>query len=398
MSRGFVSDLKVLDLTQGIAGPFASKLLADQGAQVIKVEPVEGDYSRRRGPFASAAPDMESSLTFAFYNTSKKSITLDFRTPTGTDLIREMAQRSDILIEDLRPGEMSSLGLGYEELSALNPSLIVVSVTPFGQTGPYRDFAWEDITLQAISGFMYLSGNADRPPVQAVLEQAQNMGGRCTANAILLAIMERSLTGEGQHVDVSISEAVATEPPMHFTQYNFLGVVSKRSRRINVPTDGDFLPCKDGYICIASSGGNTWEELAILLDAPELLDDKYATRPSRQQNAIELFDLMVSHLKDRDKHEVFHAAMQNHFVFGVAQTPEEVLACPQLADREYFQEVSHPILGTLRYTGSGFMVDGEQCTDISPAPFLGQHNKEIYCDWLGRSNAALSRLKAAGVI
>ncbi len=398
MNRGFVSDLRVLDISQGVAGPFASKLLADQGAEVIKVEPPNGDYSRRRGPFASDTPDIEQSLTFAFFNTGKKSVTLDIHAPTGVEFVREMARRSDVLIEDLLPGEMSALGLGYEELSALNPRLIVVSITPFGQTGPYRDFAWEDITLQSLSGFLYLSGNSDKPPAQAPLEQGQIMGGRNAANAIMLAMMERSLSGEGQYIDVSMVEAVATEPPMHFTQYNFLGVVSKRNRRVNVPVDGDFLPCRDGYICMASSGGNTWEELAIFFDAPELLDDRFANRLNRSRNADELRDLMVSRLKDRDKHEVFNAAMQSGFVFGMAQTPQEVLDCPHLADRDFYQEVEHPVLGALKYTGSGFRVDGEQCTDVRPAPLLGQHNEEILCDWLGQPKEALARLRAAGVI
>ena len=148
------------------------------------------------------------------------------------------------------------------------------------------------------------------------------MGGRNAANAIMLAVLEREMSGLGQYVDLSIAEAVATEPPFQFTHYSFLGIISRRTRRVNVPVDGDFLPCRDGYITMASSGGNTWEELAVFLDSPELLDDRFADRLSRSNHAEELNELMVSRLSDRDKHDVFDAGMKNGFVFGVAQTPQ----------------------------------------------------------------------------
>ena len=224
------------------------------------------------------------------------------------------------------------------------------------------------------------------------------MGGRNAANAIMLAVLEREMSGLGQHVDLSIAESVATEPPFQFTHYSFLGIISRRTRRVNVPVDGDFLPCRDGYITMASSGGNTWEELAVFFDAPELLDDKFADRLNRSNNAEELNELMVSRLSGRNKHEVFDAGMKNGFVFGVAQTPQEVLDCPHLEDREYYQRVQHPEMGELSYTGSGFRVDGEQCIGISPPPRLGQHNAEVFCDWLGRPRESLARLRSLGVI
>lgn len=398
MSEGLVSDLRVLDLSQGIAGPLAAKLLADQGAEVIKIEPPEGDYARRRGPFPHNIPHPEKSLTFAYFNTGKKGITLNIRTPTGASLLKELARHADILIEDLRPGELASLGLGYDALEEVNGRLILVSVTPFGQNGPYKDFAAEDITLQAISGFLYLSGDPDKPPVQVALEQAQIMGGRCAAIATMLAVMERWTSGRGQHVDVSIAEAVASQPPMHIVQYSYLGVVATRGPRTPNPTDGDYLPCKDGYICITTGGGNPWEKFAEFFQAPELLDPRYATREGRARYGAEIEQILVERLRERGKYEVFHTGMQNRFVLGVVQTPEEVLACPHLQERQAFQEVEHPVLGTLRYPRSGFRLNGCPAGNIHPAPLLGQHNEEVFCGLLGLPRDALARLRAAGVI
>ncbi|MCS7206654.1 MAG: CoA transferase [Dehalococcoidia bacterium] len=398
MTDGLVSDLRVLDMSQGIAGPLAGKLLADQGAEVVKIEPPEGDYARRRGPFPHDIPHPEKSLTFAYYNTGKKGITLNIRTPTGATLLKELVRQADILIEDLRPGELASLGLGYEALAQVNPRLILVSVTPFGQYGPYKDFAAEDITLQAISGFLYLSGDADKPPVQVALEQAQIMGGRCAAIATMLAVMERWASGRGQHVDVSIAEAVASQPPMHIVQYAYVGVVTTRGPRTPNPTDGDYLPCKDGYICLTTGGGNPWEKFAQLFQAPELLDPRFATREGRARHGAEIQRLLVERLRERGKYEVFHTAMQDRFVLGVVQTPEEVLACPHLKEREAWQEVSHPFWGTLRYPRNGFRLNGRPAGDIRPAPLLGQHNAEVFCEWVGLPRDILPRLRAEGII
>lgn len=398
MTDGLVSDLRVLDISQGIAGPLAAKLLADQGAEVIKVEPPEGDYARRRGPFPYNIPHPEKSLTFAYFNTGKKGVTLNIRTSTGAALLKALARKADILIEDLPPGEMASLGLGYSALAEVNPGLIFVSVTPFGQSGPYKGFVAEDITLQAIGGFLYLSGDPDKPPVQAAQEQAQIMGGRCAAIATMLAVMERWASGRGQHVDVSIAEAVASQPPMHIVQYSYLGVVATRGPRIPNPTDGDYLPCKDGYICITTGGGNPWEKFAQFFQAPALLDPRFATREGRSRHGAEIQQILVERLRERGKYEVFHSGMQDRFVLGVVQTPEEVLACPHLRERGAFQEVEHPLLGTLRYLRSGFRLDGRPAGEIRPAPLLGQHNEEVYCGWLGLQRDSLARLRAMGVI
>jgi crotonobetainyl-CoA:carnitine CoA-transferase CaiB-like acyl-CoA transferase len=399
---GLLDDVRVLELTHGLSGAFCAKLLADQGANTLKVEPPgRGDPARREPPFIGGEPHPDRSSLFLAFNTNKRSITLDVTTPTGrTVLLRLIADR-EVMIETFAPGYLAELGLGYEALRRVNPGLIATSITPFGQTGPYRDYYGNDLIAQALGGFLYMTGTTDRPPMGTALAQMEIVAARNAVIAIMAALLQQRATGEGQHIDVSMMEAVVSTPPNFIHQYSFTGAIAGRGFGESAVLDGMHLATSDSPVTLttAGTGGSPMETWAAFLDEPRLRDPKFSTRQGRAQHWEELLGLVQGKLSQWKAHDFMKEAMDRRLVVGVVQSPEEVVNCPHLAERGSFVVLEHPEAGTLRYPGAGFLIDGvNPVAGGHAAPRLGQHNEAIYAGELGLSAEALATLRAAGVI
>ncbi len=397
MSDRALGDVRVIEVAEDTAGPYAGKLFADYGADVVKIErPGKGDVARRRGPFPGDVPDSEKSLQFLYLNTNKRSVTLDYRKPQGMTILQRMVRDADILIVDTSPSESEAIGLTYEMMSKVNPRLVMLSITPFGHTGPYRDWKSADIVQYAISSFMNLSGRPDREPLQHSLGQANFMAARNGVIAVMGALLFQRSTGEGQFIDVSIVESVAVQPPFQPTQYSYSGTIPTRG--VEPTLDGAYIQCKGGgYICMTTQGGAPFEDFADLLGLPELLDPKFSTSEGRREHQEELDKLVQTRLLELDALELFHNAQKRRFVFGVAQTPRDILNCPQMAARGYFKTVEHPVVGSLKYPGGPFMMGETPAEMTSPAPLLGQHTHEVL-QKLGYDKDRLVRLTELEVI
>ena len=388
----------MLDLTHHIAGPYCTKLLADFGADVLKIERPGGDPARRLAPFFHDQPDPEKGLPFAYLNTNKKSVTLNLKSPRGQKIVRSLARDCDIVVENFAPRVMPSLGLGFDGLRQENQSLVMVSISNFGQTGPYRDYKAEDIVEYALGGLMYIFGAYDGKPLKHAFHQAQFKAGTDAASAALIALYHQRLTGQGQHVDVSIQEAVATGLRDVVNNFTYTGAVRRRQpnhsgdlNRLRATADGHMLPTPG----LASFN---WKTLVDFLGLPELDDDKFRTPSARLANAEELGLILDSYFIKQNKYEMFYNSQQHRFIYGVIQSPEEVLADPQFESRGYFVEVDHPTIGPLRYPGAPFNMEGTPWQIKGPAPGLGQHNQEVLGERLGYSNAELAGLRAEGTI
>jgi len=265
--EGVLDDINVLDLSQGVAGPFCAKLLAGLGANVIKVEPSgTGDTSRQSGPFLGVGPDLEGSALFSYLNTSKKSVTLDPGIPQQAEVLKRLAQDCDILVESFTPGHIESLGLGYDSLSKSNPGLIYVSVTPFGQWGPYSDYKGSDIIAQAIGALMYTIGLPDREPLKVGGESALYTTGISAFSATMLAIYVRDTLGVGQHVDISAME-VMTVAQIHSS-------INVQFGHTPVRRATNLVRAKDGWVSPGLETGvqeGTWPKVCELMGRPELV-------------------------------------------------------------------------------------------------------------------------------
>jgi crotonobetainyl-CoA:carnitine CoA-transferase CaiB-like acyl-CoA transferase len=393
-----LDDVVIVEVAQGVAGPLAGKLLSNWGARVIKVEPPAGDLSRRMGPFPDDVPDSDASGWFLYLNTAKKGVTLDISTPTGQQILKRLLVNADVLIEDLSAEAQEAFGLSYEALAELNPRLVVSSVTPFGKHGPHAGYKATDIVLQAMGGYLSVNGYPEQAPLQIPLEHGWFMAGRQVALATMMAVHHQRETGEGQHIDTSALECVLMEPSFMMLWYTYLGGIEGRGRghRFRV-VDGDLKECRDGWIALTADGGNPWSVFAPFFGVPELADEKFASRAGRREHREELAALLEPELKKREKMELFAAAIKDRFVFGPVQTPEEILRCPQLTARGFFQDVTHPKTGSMKYPGPGMTLSGHQPTG-APAPCLGQHNAEIYGEGLGYSREALTQLRALGIV
>lgn len=397
-----LDDVRVLELTHALSGAFCAKLLADQGADTLKVEPPgRGDAARYAPPFLGDVPHPEHSSLFLACNTNKRSITLDVHTPTGRELLRRLLADRDVLIETFAPGHLDDLGLGYDVLRQVNPRLIVTSITPFGQTGPYRHYRGDDLIAQAMGGFLYTTGLADRPPMGTALEQTAIVAARNAVIATMAALLHQRACGEGQHIDVSTMEAVVSTPPNFIHQYSFTGIIAGRGAGEQTVMDGRHLMTSDGAVTLttAGTGGNPMEAWAAFLDEPRLLDPKFSTGQGRAQHWQELLDMLQAKLAHWKAHDFMHAAMDRRLVVGVVQTPEDVVHCPHLAERGTWVWLDHPAVGSLQYPGPGFLIDGTNpMAGGRAAPRLGEHNTEVYCGELGLTMEALAALCAAGVV
>jgi len=397
--EGALEGVNVLDLTHHIAGPYCARLLAGLGAEVVKVERPEGDPARRMPPFYHDELDAEKSLLFLYLNTNKRSVTLNLKSRRGREILLEMAKDSDLLVENFSPRVMPALGLDYPTLSRLNPALVMVSISNFGQTGPYRDYKATEIVEYALGGLMGIFGAYDREPLKHALHQAQFKAGTNAATASLIALYHQRATGEGQHVDISIQESIASALRDVTSNYTYFGGVRRRQpnhsgdlTRLRAVSDGYILP-NPGV-----AGGFNWNTVVEFLEAPELDNEKFSTASARLANAEELGEILDRIFRTKEKMPMFYAAHQRRFIYGVIDSPEEVLANPQLQERGYFVEVDHPATGAIKYPGAPFIMNGTPWQLRSPAPTLGQHNREVFQERLGYSDGDLTRLRAMGVI
>jgi crotonobetainyl-CoA:carnitine CoA-transferase CaiB-like acyl-CoA transferase len=412
---GPLAGLRVLELADE-KGQFCGKLLGDLGADVVKIEPPGGEPCRHIGPFLDDIPHPERSLSFWYYNTSKRGITLDLETAAGSRLFGRLAAASDVILETFRPGFLASLELDYTSLHQENPRLIMCALTPFGQTGPWRDYLSSDLLHMAAGGEMASSGydEADvpnAPPIAPGGGNAWHIGSHFAYMAVMAALVHRTVSGHGQYIDASIHEACALTTEAAIANYIYRGeVVRRQTGRHHAagPTPRTQFRAKDGtYVCALVAGRlnpKYVRELADLLDsygmAADLKDAKYQDPAVIAENTSHIIeDLVADFIASLPAEEVYHAAQQRGFTWGAVRAPEQLLDDPHLDDRGFWKEVEHPELGrSFVYPGEAAIYNGSPWRISRRAPLIGEHNTEIFCDELGLSRGDLSVLAESRVI
>jgi crotonobetainyl-CoA:carnitine CoA-transferase CaiB-like acyl-CoA transferase len=397
-----LDDLVVVEFAQMVSGPMCGKLFADMGAEVIKLEPPgAGDAMRAHPPFPGDVPHPEKSGAFLYLNTSKKSLTLDAATPSGAEVFRKLIARADVLIENHAPGYLDSIELGYQALHALKPRLIVTSITPFGQTGPYRDWKGTDLIEFAMSLTGYntptMIDDAEREnPLRAPGHQAEMMGATAAAAASMFAVFHRDSTGEGQWIDVPCWQAITSTSKLEMAAYTYVGIPFSRLR-LNSASGLEPMPCKDGYIYTLWAADAHYQALKDLLHNPEELESEVFDKLlGRQQNDDVLRPMIRENLMKYDTEYLVNEGQRLGLTIGPVFTVAQAAHHPHLRARKAFVEIDHPIAGRFEYPRS--LVQMTATPPISTrAPLLGEHNSEI----LGRLGYSLEEqqgLRAAGVI
>lgn len=401
MTEGALSDLRVLDLTEAIAGPYCTKWFADFGAEVVKIErPGVGDSARSMGPFLHDEPGPERSGLFLYLNTNKKSITLNLDSPTTRQIFNRLVQKADILVESYSPGTMEAWGLPYEALRDVNPRLIMVSISNFGQTGPYRDYPATDLTISAFSGIMSDRGEAGRQPVKMGGAQSQYMAGRVAFIATMAAVLHRDLTGEGQWLDLSVMEAAASNDLASPTTYSYMGLAHRPRLQGFVRGRGGqgLYPCKDGWVAVLPGVGGL-KKLAQMLGQPDLASHPwFVDHRLRLQHAQEFDEQFLDPwLQQHTRAEVVEKAQELGMPFSYSMPIDELMTEPQLQAREFFVDIDHPVVGAAKYPGAPARLS-ESPWKAGRAPLLGEHNEEVYCGSLGYNQEQVAQLRELGVI
>ncbi|MFH1382669.1 MAG: CoA transferase [Chloroflexota bacterium] len=409
-----VPPYRVLDLTDE-KGLFCGRILADLGADVVKIELPGGDPARHIGPFYHDDPDLEKSLLWMAYNANKRGVTLNIESAGGKAIFKTLVGQADAVIESFPPGYLAGLGLAYTDLSTLNPGLIMTSISPFGQDGPYRDFKASDLTLWCLGGMAYVSGDPDRPPVQVSCPQAYLHGAAAAAAATLIALYHREMTGEGQPIDVSIQEAVIPTL-MNVPQFwDVSGTVLKRAGifRTGLSTTANqrlVWRCKDGYVNFPMFGGMQgartnrglvrWMESENMSDG-YLSDIKWEefNMANATQEQFDRFEGPISRFfLNHTMAELYQGAIERDIMLYPVYSAKEVHDDIQLQARNFWSNIEHEELGeTLVYPGSPFVLSGRR-PGLRRAPLIGEHNEDIYCGELGFSGRKISSLRRAGAI
>jgi len=400
--EGILSDIRVLELGESPSVAFCGKLLADQGATVIKVESLNGDPLRYDPPFLQTSSGELISSSFLSFNTNKFGITLDITQPEAAKICKELVNTCDICIESFEPGYLANLGLDHESLMATNDTLIMLSITYYGQTGPYAHYRADELTSQAIGGFLYaVTGSADKPPMGTVLNQMEITTARNGVVAIMAAVLNRDAQGVGSYIDLSTAESVVATPSQLIHPRSYTGRNPKRGGSDTNVMDGMHLPTKDGEVTLttAGTGGKPMEVWSEFLDEPRLLDQKFSNRSGRLEHWEELYDLVAPKLMNWENIPLMEATMAQGLVIGLVQSPLQVLQSPHLSERGYFVYIDDPELGNLAYPGPGFFIDGENImTSDRVAPRLGQHNDYIFTEVLKLSSGVIEDLRSQDAI
>jgi crotonobetainyl-CoA:carnitine CoA-transferase CaiB-like acyl-CoA transferase len=395
-SKGPLEGLRVLDLTRVLVGPFASQMLGDLGAEVIKVErPGEGDETRHVEPLKEG-----ESHYFLAINRNKLGIAVDMKQPAGREILVELARRSDIFLENFRPGVAKRLGLDYESLREVNPRLVYCSISAFGQTGPYASRSALDIAIQAMSGVMSVTGEPDRPPTRMGLPMADLCGGLYAVIGVLSAIHERQLTGHGQFIDFSMLDGMVGMLMYMATRVFMTGEDSPKigTGHYGIVPYGAF-PASDGYLVIANIGEMFWPKICAAIGRPELAGDhRYDSNPKRVARRAEVDALLKEALATRTVAE-WDAIFEQH---DVPHAPilqvSEVLANAQVLARGMVTEYEHPRLGRFPSLGRAIRFPDHEGVPMKAPPLLGEDDERVLDGLLGYSAERIAELRRAGVI
>jgi benzylsuccinate CoA-transferase BbsE subunit len=392
--------LRVLDLGDH-KGALCGRILADMGADVIKVEPPGGDAARRIGPFLDDQPHPDRSLFFWFYNLNKRSLTLDLNTAQGIEVFTRLAQSADVMIESFAPGHLAHLGIGWERLHQINPALILCSIAPFGQTGPWRDYQANDSVLAALGGMLYVCGYPEQTPVRPLGLQAYHPGSYYAAIGIVGALFARAQNGLGQWVDLSIQEATASAVEHLAGRYFGENDIPRRYGTMHWFHGFRVARCRNGYVMHSISGD--WETLlewvksdgkAGELTQPQWNDDGY-----RRANCERLYAILDEWVRDKDRDELAARAQTLRLPYAAVRPLDELAIDEQLGARGYFVDVEHPELGrALRYPGAPFLFGATPWRVYRRPPLLGEHTAEILGRELGLDAGEMAVMMAQGVI
>jgi crotonobetainyl-CoA:carnitine CoA-transferase CaiB-like acyl-CoA transferase len=394
MTPGALDGLRVLDVTQVMAGPFCTMLLADFGADVVKIEPPGGDSTRSMtGAVGSDTP------SFNAVNRGKRSVVLNLKTPMGRDAFKRLARTADILVENYRPGVMTKLGLDYQALSPANPGLIFASISGYGQTGPDRHKGGFDLVAQGVSGIMSITGEPAGPPVKAGVPLTDLGAGLFALVGILAALEHRHRTGAGQHIDTSLVDAGVALSVWEATEYFAgLGIPQPKGSAHRMFAPYQAIRCADGYITLGTANDRLFRRLCDLLDHPEWAQSPdfvdNGARVRHQEALAARIEAVTSREVRRHWLELFDA---NDIPCGPINTYEQVFADPQIRARELVIDVEHPSLGTLRSLGSALKLSATPTDPRRRAPMLGEHTDAVLAeyDFTADEIAALQQPDAA---
>jgi crotonobetainyl-CoA:carnitine CoA-transferase CaiB-like acyl-CoA transferase len=403
MRSGALSHVRVLDLSRVLAGPWASQLLADLGAEVVKIErPGSGDESRGWGPPWLATPggsETRESAYFACANRGKKSVTVDLGKPEGQAIVRRLAERSDVLLENFKVGALPRLGLGWEDLAALNPRLVYCSITGFGQAGPYRNRPGYDFVVQAMGGLMSVTGEPDGEPMKAGVAMTDILTGMYAATAVLAALAHRERSGKGQHVDLALLDVQVATLANLAESYLVTGRPPARLGNAHasiVPYQS--FATRDGHVVVAVGNDGQFGRLCEVAGRPELaVDPRFTTNAARVENRAALVPILSALLAARSSREWVDALEEAGVPCGPINDLAQVFEDPQVRARGLRVEVPHPLAGKVPVVASPMRLSETPVRHGTP-PLLGEHTREVLGDVLGMPEAEIEALRRGGIV
>lgn len=373
--------LKIVECGGLVSAAYATKLFADLGADVIKIEPPWGDPARRRGPFPSEQPDPDASGLFLYLNCNKRSVVADLATTAGREVLQALASTADLLIHNVPPRRMGALGLAFGELALRNSKLVEVSITPFGMRGPYRHYEATDLTLWAAGGLAYLNGagpgSDDLPPLKPFGFQAEFQAGLTAAVAGMGALFAQHRLGVGQHVTVSVQQCVASILELTFEYYPYMGLIASRLGQKPIQPL-DFFQCRDGWIFVCCVEEHQWEELVEIMGNPEWASlEIFSDRLSRARNWDALKLLLQEWMATQSVDELYHAGQARRIPLAPVSTIGDLFRSEHLRARGFFAVLDHPVAGKTVVPGAPYHLQRTPWQIREPAPRLGEHTAEV---------------------
>jgi len=407
MTYGLLNGLRVLELGEFISAPYCGKLLVDMGAEVLKVERWDGgDWARDYGPYPNDLPLRECSGLFLYLNTNKRGVTLNLDTPTGREILAGLLSRFDVLVHNLHPTEMDRVGLDYDTLRVHNDGLVMASITPFGLTGPYRNWKAYDINLAAGGGICEGLGSPDREPLTFGTPEVGYFAGAAAASSVVMALLARDDGGPsagsgGQHIDIAEIETMAglyNGPEALMAVYQWRVTRRTGHHALDFPYPNCILRCKDGYIFVGSPEGRQWRRLLELMGSPEWSQEPRFRNRTVMNNeyADEVDGYVEEWLLQRTKAELLELALEHRIPLAPVRGFDEVRQDPSLA--MLFTEIDRPDTGPVSIPGPPYDFPGAEASTSRFAPTLGQHNSEVYCGELGYTPEEVGQLYRTGII